>query len=179
LGSTTQVPDTVSIASVPVRIAHTRLGAVAYRAAGSGPPLVLITGYSATMESWDRSFVDALAQRYHVVIFDNAGVGQTQALPGPLSIDAMANQTSALIATLGLRQPNVLGWSMGSMIAQALAVLHPDQVRRLVLCAGYPGNGTAAAVPAGHQRAHQRRHAAGDGRPFRPHQDYARPGWWG
>ena len=142
-GSTAQVPDTVSIASAPVRIAHTRLGAVAYRAVGSGPPLVLITGYSATMESWDRSFVDALAQRYHVVIFDNAGVGQTQALPGPLSIDAMANQTSALIAALGLRQPDVLGWSMGSMIAQALAVLHPDQVRRLVLCASYPGNGTA------------------------------------
>jgi pimeloyl-ACP methyl ester carboxylesterase len=55
----------------------------------------------------------------------------------------MANQTSALIATLGLRQPDVLGWSWDSMIAQALVVLHPDQVRRLVLCAGYPGNGTA------------------------------------
>ena len=87
------------------------------------------------MESWDRRFVDALAQRYHVVIFDNAGVGQTAALPAPLSIDAMANQTSALIAALGLGRPDVLGWSMGSMIAQALAVLHPDQVRRLVLCA--------------------------------------------
>ena len=53
----------------------------------------------------------------------------------------MANQTSALIAALGLGQPDVLGWSMGSMIAQALAVLHPDQVRRLVLCASWPGNG--------------------------------------
>ena len=142
-GSTPPVPDTVSIASAPVRIAHTRLGPVAYRAIGSGPPLVLITGYGGTMEGWDTSFVDALAQHYHVVIFDNAGVGQTQPLAGPLSIDAMANQTSALIAALGLRQPDVLGWSMGSMIAQALAVLHPAQVRRLVLCASYPGNGTA------------------------------------
>ncbi len=142
-GSTPPVPDAVSIASAPVRIAHTRLGAIAYRAVGNGPPLVLINGYGGTMEDWDRSFVDALAQRYHVVIFDNAGVGQTQPLPGPLSIDAMANQTSALIATLGLGQPDVLGWSMGSMIAQALAVLHPAQVHRLVLCATYPGNGTA------------------------------------
>jgi len=142
-GSTPPVPGTVSIASTPVRIAHTTLGTVAYRAIGSGPPLVLITGYGATMEGWDRTFVDALAQHYHVVIFDNAGVGQTQPLPGPLSIDTMANQTSALIAALGLQQPDVLGWSMGSMIAQALAVLHPAQVRRLVLCASYPGNGTA------------------------------------
>ena len=75
------------------------------------------------------------------MIFDNAGVGPTVALPTPLSIDAMANQTSAFIDTLGLGRPDVLGWSMGSLIAQALAVLHPDQVRRLVLCASWPGNG--------------------------------------
>ncbi|MBV9382216.1 MAG: alpha/beta hydrolase [Streptosporangiaceae bacterium] len=54
----------------------------------------------------------------------------------------MANQTSALITALGLKQPDVLGWSMGSMIAQALALLHPDQVHRLVLCASFPGNRT-------------------------------------
>ncbi len=54
----------------------------------------------------------------------------------------MADQTSALISTLGLGRTDVLGWSMGSMIAQALAVRHPNQVHRLVLCAGYPGNGT-------------------------------------
>ncbi len=142
-GTTARIPGGVSIASAPVRTAHTALGPVAYRAIGSGPPLVLITGYGGTMESWDRRFVDTLAQRYHVVIFDNAGVGLTQALPAPLTIDAMASQTSALIGALGLQRPDVLGWSMGSMIAQALAVLHPHQVRRLVLCASYPGNGTA------------------------------------
>jgi pimeloyl-ACP methyl ester carboxylesterase len=75
------------------------------------------------------------------VIFDNAGVGRTQALPAPLTIDAMANQTSALIDALGLDRPDVLGWSMGGTIAQALAVLHPAQVRRLVLCATFPGTG--------------------------------------
>jgi pimeloyl-ACP methyl ester carboxylesterase len=80
-------------------------------------------------------------------LFDNSGVGRTQQLPPPLTIDAMADQTSALIDTLGLGRPNVLGWSMGGMIAQALAVLHPTQVRRLVLCATYPGTG-AAVVPS-------------------------------
>ena len=142
-GSTTRIPNAVSIASTPTRTAHTTLGTVAYRTAGTGPPLILITGYGGTMEGWDRRFVDALAQHYHVVTFDNAGVGRTQSLPAPLNTDAMANQTSALITALGLTRPSVLGWSMGSMIAQALAVLHPDQVRRLVLCASYPGNGTA------------------------------------
>ncbi len=144
-GSTAPVPDAVSIISIPVHTVETPLGAVAYRALGTGQPLVMITGYTGTMEAWDRRLVDTLAQNYRVVIFDNAGVGRTQALPGPLTIDAMANQTAALIDALGLKQPDVLGWSMGSMIAQALAVLHPSQVHRLILCASYPGTG--AAVP--------------------------------
>jgi pimeloyl-ACP methyl ester carboxylesterase len=146
-GSTSPVPGTVSITSAPVRTAQTKLGTVAYRAVGSGPPLVLVMGYGGSMETWDPRLVNALAQRYRVVIFDNAGLGGTAALPAPLSIDAMANQTSALITALGLGRPDVLGWSMGTMIAQALAVLHPDQVNRLVLGASYPGNGTAVRPP--------------------------------
>jgi pimeloyl-ACP methyl ester carboxylesterase len=146
-GSTSPVPGTVSITSAPVRTAQTKLGTVAYRAVGSGPPLILVMGYGGTMETWDPRLVNALAQRYRVVIFDNAGLGETAALPAPLSIDAMANQTSALITALGLGRPDVLGWSMGTMIAQALAVLHPDQVSRLVLGASYPGNGTAVRPP--------------------------------
>jgi pimeloyl-ACP methyl ester carboxylesterase len=130
-----------AVVSAPVRLAHTSLGTVGYRVVGTGPPLILITGYTATMESWDPRFVGALAEHYRVVIFDNAGVGRTQALPAPLTIDAMADQTSALISALGLRRPDVLGWSMGGTIAQALAVLHPAQVRRLVLCATFPGTG--------------------------------------
>jgi len=102
-GSTAPVPDSVSIASAPVRTVHTTDGTVAYRTIGSGSPLLLVTGYSGTMEGWDRRFVDAL----------------------------------------DLKRPDVLGWSMGSMIAQALAVLHPQQVRRLVLCASFPGDATA------------------------------------
>jgi len=136
------VPDAVSIASAPVEIAHTGLGAVAYREIGTGAPLLLITGFGGTMESWDPRLVNALAQHYRVIIFDNAGIGRTARLPGPLTIDAMADQTSALLESLGLARSDVLGWSMGSMIAQALAVRHPNQVHRLILCAGYPGNGT-------------------------------------
>ena len=145
-------PGTASVVSAPVRIAHTRLGAVGYRVVGSGPPLVLIMGYAGTMEVWDPRLVHALARHNRVVMFDNAGVGRTQPLPGErtaaLTIDAMADQTSALIDTLGLGRPDVLGWSMGGMIAQALAVLHPAQVRRLVLCATYPGTGTVVPSQA-------------------------------
>ena len=140
-----KAPGTASVVSAPVRIAHTKLGAIGYRVVGSGPPLVLIMGYGWTMEGWDPRLVHALARHNRVVMFDNSGVGRTEDLPPPLTIDAMADQTSALIDTLRLGRPDVLGWSMGGMIAQALAILHPAQVRRLVLCATYPGTG--AAVP--------------------------------
>ncbi len=132
---------TTGIAAVAVRTAQTRLGPVGYRAIGSGPPVVLITGYGGTMESWDPRFVNALAKSHRVVIFDNAGIGETRALPAPLTIDAMADQTSALIDALGLGRADVLGWSMGGMIAEALAIRHPAQVRRLVLCATFAGTG--------------------------------------
>jgi pimeloyl-ACP methyl ester carboxylesterase len=137
---------TPSVVSSPVHVAHTSLGTVGYRIVGSGPPLVMITGYPTTMEDWDPRLVDALARHYRVVIFDNAGIGATQQLPGALTIDAMARQTGALINTLRLSRPDVLGWSMGGMIAQALTVLDPSQVRRLVLCATFPGTG--ATVPS-------------------------------
>jgi pimeloyl-ACP methyl ester carboxylesterase len=136
-----------SVVGAPVRIARTARGPVAYRTLGSGPPLLLIMGYAGTMETWDPLFVDTLARHYRVVIFDNAGTGATGALPAPLTIDAMAAQTSALIDALRLGRTDVLGWSMGGMIAQALAVTHPGQLRRLVLCASFPGTGRIVRPP--------------------------------
>ncbi|HEX3492842.1 MAG TPA: alpha/beta hydrolase [Streptosporangiaceae bacterium] len=146
-------PGPRSVVAAPVRIAHTRLGAVGYRVVGSGPPLVLIMGYGWTMDDWDPRLVHALARHHRVVMFDNSGIGRTSELSEPFSIDDMADQTSALIDTLRLGRADVLGWSMGGMIAQALAVLHPAQVRRLVLCATYPGTGQAVMPPQAVTRA--------------------------
>jgi pimeloyl-ACP methyl ester carboxylesterase len=147
VGDATGTTAPASIVRAPVRVAHTAAGSVAYRTLGSGPPLLLIMGYAGTMETWDPLFVDTLARHYRVVIFDNAGTGATATPPSPLTIDAMAAQTSALIDTLRLGRTDVLGWSMGGMIAQALAVTHPGQVRRLVLCASFPGAGRIVEPP--------------------------------
>jgi pimeloyl-ACP methyl ester carboxylesterase len=132
-----------SVVNVPVQVAHTTLGNVTYREVGSGPTLVLIMGYAGTMQTWDPHFVDMLALHYRVIIFNNAGIDGTASLPSPLTIDKMADQTGALISALHLRDVNVMGWSMGSMIAQALAILHPRQVSRLILLATFSGLGNA------------------------------------
>ena len=108
-----------------------------YREIGTGSPLLLIMGYAGSLDNWAPDFIDELAQAHTVVMLDNSGVGQTSRVPGTLTIDAMANQTSALLTALRLGPVSVLGWSMGGMTAQALAVLHPSQVSELVL-AGDP-----------------------------------------
>ena len=145
-GSSSSGPD---VLTAPIRVVRTAAGTVAYRELGSGPALLLINGADASMDDWPPSFVDALAAHHEVVVFDNAGVGRTSAVaaPGPLSIPAMASQTSALISALGLRRPAVLGWSMGGMIAQALAISHPAQVSRLILAATAVGTGKAVPLP--------------------------------
>jgi pimeloyl-ACP methyl ester carboxylesterase len=135
------------ITAAPTQVARTALGAVGYREVGHGPVLVMITGFSASMDDWAPYLVDALAEHFRVVVFDNAGVGQTAALRSPLTVPEMAAQTSALISTLRLGRCDVLGWSMGGLIAQSLAVTHPHQVRGLVLAATQAGTGNAAPVP--------------------------------
>ncbi|HEY5429414.1 MAG TPA: alpha/beta hydrolase [Solirubrobacteraceae bacterium] len=151
-GSGTSAVSAVTRADVVTartRVAHTAQGAVGYREVGSGSPLVLIMGFSGSMDYWAPSLVNALAAHHTVIVFDNAGVGRTAALTPPLTITAMAEQTSALIATLHLTHPAVLGWSMGGMVAQALAVLRPRQVSALILAATQAGTGESRPIPAG------------------------------
>ena len=130
-----------SITGAPVRTADTARGEIGYRSVGKGPPLVMIMGLSGTMDAWQPSFVDALARNRRVITFDNAGIRRSTLGPAPLTISKMADNTAALMRTLKLKRADVLGWSMGGMIAQSLAARHPKLLRRLVLCATAPGDG--------------------------------------
>lgn len=131
-----------------MQVAHTAMGAVGYRSVGTGPPLLLIMGFGGTIDSWTPDFVAALARSHTVISFDNAGIGQTATLPAPQTIPAMAEQSAALLTALHVRRAAVLGWSMGGMVAQALAVEHPELVSRVVLAATIPGNGKATSPSA-------------------------------
>lgn len=147
-GTAEAVPAPPDIVATPTQVAHTALGDVGYREVGHGPTLLMITGFGASMDDWAPYLVNALATHFRVLVFDNAGIGETASLPAPLSVQGMAAQTSALISTLRLGRCDVLGWSMGGMVAQSLAVTHPRQVRSLVLAATQAGTGKAAPVPS-------------------------------
>src|SRR3954462_8885230 len=137
-----------SIVDAPIKAVKAGQGKIGYRSVGKGRPLVMIMGLSGTMDAWSPSFVDALAKGRRVITFDNEGIRRSTASKGTLSIRRMADTTASLIRALKLRRPDVLGWSMGGMIAQSLTARHPKLVRRLVLCASAPGDGKGTAPDA-------------------------------
>lgn len=109
---------------------------VAYKIFGTGEPLVLITGYIATMDIWDPFLLETLASRYSVVVFDNRGMGKTSAGDAEWSIDRFTEDTAGLIEALGLDRANVMGWSLGGDVALNLAVRYPERIIKLVVYAG-------------------------------------------
>lgn len=120
---------------------------MAYKVLGQGDPLVLIMGYSCTMDLWDPRLLDLLSSRYQVIIFDNRGMGYTTAPPGNFSMGQFANDTAGLLDNLGIEKAHVMGWSMGANIAQELAIRYPELVNRTILYAGDCG-GTQAQMPS-------------------------------
>lgn len=84
------------------------------------------------MDDWEPSTLRELSSSHTVIIFDNRGVGNTTAGPKPFSIQQIANDTSGLLDSLK-QKTDVLGFSMGSFVAQQLTVTHPEKVNRPIL----------------------------------------------
>ena len=103
-------------------------------------PLVLLQHFRGNLENWDPQLVDALAAQRRVVAFDNAGVGATTGTT-PDTIEQMARDAIAFIATLNAPHVDILGFSIGSFVAQEIALIRPDMVRRLVLASAAPRGG--------------------------------------
>ena len=114
----------------------------AYRELGpkGGVPVVFFVHLAATLDNWDPRIIDPIAQRRHVIAFDNRGVGASSGdVPG--SIEEMAEDAAAFIKALGFDQVDIFSFSLGGMVAQALVVRHPDLVRRLILTGTGPAGG--------------------------------------
>ncbi|SAK92378.1 alpha/beta hydrolase [Caballeronia temeraria] len=115
------------------QIAHTARGDIAYYRFGKGSPIVLQTGYRATLSEWNAAFLATLARGHEVIVLDNRGIGRSEPHASAFTAKDMADDLDALIGTLKLRDATVLGWSMGGAVAAQLALDHPANVRRIVL----------------------------------------------
>ena len=110
----------------------------AYREMGSGQvPLVLLQHFRGNLDSWDPELIDALARSRQVITFDNAWVGATTGST-PNSVDQMAHDALSFLNAIEVDQFDVLGFSIGSFVAQEMALIRPDAVRRLVLASSAP-----------------------------------------
>lgn len=123
---------------------------ISYRIIGDGYPLLLITGYGATMDMWDPFMIKELSSRYKLVLFDNRGIGRTTASGRPFTIELFAEDTIALMDALKIQKAHILGWSMGTFVATELALKYPERVNKLILYAGncaWTGKDVAEARP--------------------------------
>jgi len=110
----------------------------AYRELGDGEvPLVLLQHFRGNLDNWDPALVDALAADRRVVTFDNVGVGATTGRT-PSTIEAMAHDAIAFLEAMNLQRVDLLGFSIGSFVAQEVALIRPDLLRRVVLASSAP-----------------------------------------
>jgi pimeloyl-ACP methyl ester carboxylesterase len=110
----------------------------AYRDAGQGDvPLILLQHFRGNLDNWDPALVDALATAQRVVAFDNTGVGGSTGTT-PHDIGQMARDAIAFITAMGFIQADILGFSIGSFVAQEIALIRPDLARRLILASAAP-----------------------------------------
>src|SRR5256885_5063512 len=129
---------------------HTAAGPSAvftYRRTGprGGVPLVLLMRFRGTIDWWDPEFVDRLAADRDVILFDNVGIGYTGGEPRDTA-EGFADGAIEVIEALGLPQGDLLGWSLGGIVAQPVALRRPALVRQIVV-PGSSGPGGAPGTP--------------------------------
>ena len=115
-----------------------------------GKPIIFVPGLKVTMDMWEPIILKALAlSDYGVIVFNNRGTGGSSIGDKEYSIGQLANDAAGLLDALSINRADVLGWSMGSYIAQDLALIHPSKVNDLILYGSGPGG--EKAIPSNPQ----------------------------
>lgn len=114
----------------------------AYRKFGAetGTPVVFLVHFRGTMENWDPNMVAPIAKKRPVILFDNKGVGETDGQT-PETISEMAQDAAMFIKALDLNKVDLLGFSIGGMVAQSLALQEGDLIRRIIIAGSSPEAG--------------------------------------
>ena len=135
--------NSVNLRDIPLEKVRVGDIDIAYKQIGQGAPILLISGSGNVMDVWPTHFLQEISKDHKVIIFDNRGVGNTTSGIKPFSIKQFANDTVGLMSVLQLQKADVLGFSMGSFVAQQLTLTYPEKVNRLILygasCGGQEG----------------------------------------
>jgi 3-oxoadipate enol-lactonase len=130
-----------------------------YERAGSGPPLLFVSGTGGDLRTKPNVFDGPLAKAFDLLAYDQRGLGQSDKPDVPYSMADYADDAAALMADQGWDEALVIGVSFGGMVAQELAIRHPGRVKRLVLACTSPGGAGGASFPF-----HEIEHLKGEAR---------------
>ncbi|MFP8780974.1 alpha/beta fold hydrolase [Hydrogenophaga sp. RWCD_12] len=144
-------PSEVTWKNVPTQTISAGGVNIAYRELGKhhgGTPVVLLTHLAAVLDNWDPRIIDGLAAKHHVIAFDNRGIGASSGSPSS-SMEAMADDAITFIRAKGLQKVDLLGFSLGGMVAQEVVLKQPQLVRKMVLAGTGPAGGEGISTVAG------------------------------
>ena len=130
-----------------------------FERAGSGPPLLFISGTGGDLRNKPNVFDGPLADSFDLLAYDQRGLGQSGKPDVPYAMADYADDAAALMADQGWGEALVIGVSFGGMVAQELAIRHPERVKRLVLACTSPGGAGGASFPF-----HEIEHLKGEAR---------------
>ena len=142
MSTTSNHPVITSYAKAPARSVTVGGVTYAYRELGpkGGIPVIFFVHLAATLDNWDPRIIDPIAKEHHVIAFDNRGVGASTGRV-PDSVEAMADDAYTVIRALGFDKVDILSFSLGGFVAQALVIKHTDLVRKLILTGTGPAGG--------------------------------------
>lgn len=133
--------------SSPINYINVNNTSFAYKTFGKGEPLVLLQRFRGTMNDWDPAFIEVLARNNRVFVFDNRGIGLTHGI-APQSILEIATDVLHFTQALKLKQFNLLGWSLGGIVAQVVAIHYPEYIKKLILVGTGPAGSTETIYPS-------------------------------
>ena len=137
--SITKNEGLLNIQDIPAKKVHVGDIDIAYKMLGKGDPILLFNGASDGMDAWDPSFLEGLSSDHTVIAFDTRGIGNSTTGSKPYTYQQLANDSASLLDALKIPKADVMGYSLGSYIAEQLAIMFPDKVNSLLLVASSCG----------------------------------------
>ena len=146
--TTLNVTYSSTIQNIPLKKVHVGDINIAYKMLGKGDPILLYNGASDGMYAWDPSFPLTLSSNHTVIAFDSRGLGNTTMGSKPYTYQQLAIDAAGLLDALKIPKADVMGYSLGSYIAQQITIMYPDKVNTLTLVGSSCGGKDHTPKPA-------------------------------
>ena len=132
-GQTNQTISNADLLNIPAKKVHVGDIDIGYKMLGKGDPILLFNGASDNMNAWDEAFLKGLSSNHTVIVFDQRGIANTAIGSKPYTYQQLANDSAGLLDALKISKADVMGYSLGSYLAQQLTITYPNKVNSLFL----------------------------------------------